>query len=115
LRWNKPFPRVRVWRYLRCSPPRLPQRKDAAMNPDVIKSLARLMQQTAVKQAVQECALHRLLALLPAAQAAEVAVGLKADAAQVMDAFSAGVDQPSIDATITAELNAMLQALGDAA
>ena len=32
---------------------------------DVLRNLARLMQQTAVKQAVQERALHRLLALLP--------------------------------------------------
>ena len=82
------------------------------MNPDVVKSLAKLMQQTAVKQAMQECALRRLLALVPAGDAAALAAGLKADAAEVMDSFSAGIDQPSVDATITFELNTMLQALG---
>jgi len=82
------------------------------MNQDVLKSLARLMQQTAVKQAVQECALRRLLSLLPPEQAAEMASGLKEDVAEVMQSFSAGIDQPSVDATISFELNAMLQALG---
>lgn len=82
------------------------------MNQDVLKSLARLMQQTAVKQAVQECALRRLLALLPAEQASEMAAGLRADAAQVMESFSAGIDQPAVDSTITFELNAMLESLG---
>jgi hypothetical protein len=81
------------------------------MNQDVLKSLARLMQQTAVKQAVQECALRRLLALLPANQATEMAAGLSEDVAQVMESFSGGIDQPAVDATITFELNAMLEAL----
>jgi hypothetical protein len=81
------------------------------MNQDVLKSLARLMQQTAVKQAVQECALRRLLALLPANQATEMAAGLREDVAQVMESFSGGIDQPAVDATITFELNAMLEAL----
>jgi hypothetical protein len=81
------------------------------MNQDVLKSLARLMQQTAVKQAVQECALRRLLALLPADQAAAMASGLREDVAQVMESFSGGIDQPAVDATITFELNAMLEAL----
>jgi threonine aldolase len=82
------------------------------MNQDVLKSLARLMQQTAVKQAVQECALRRLLALLPPDHAAEMASGLREDVAQVMESFSGGIDQPAVDATITFELNAMLEALG---
>lgn len=81
------------------------------MNQDVLKSLARLMQQTAVKQAVQECALRRLLALLPADQAAEMAARLKEDVDQVMESFSGGIDQPAVDATITFELNAMLESL----
>jgi hypothetical protein len=78
----------------------------------VLRDLARLMQQTAVKQAVQERALHRLLALLPPEQAAAMAAGLRDDVQQVMDAFAAGIDQPAVDRTITFELNAMLQALG---
>lgn len=82
------------------------------MNADVLKSLARLMQQTAVKQAVQECALRRLLALLPPEQAAAMAEGLRADVAQVMENFSAGIDQPAVDTTIDFELAAMMQALG---
>lgn len=82
------------------------------MNPDVITSIARLMQQTAVKQAVQECALRRLLSLLPPEEAAEMAAGLKEDVSLVMDNFQAGIDQPSIDATITFELNTMLESLG---
>jgi hypothetical protein len=81
------------------------------MNPDVLKNLARLMQQTAVKQAVQECALRRLLALLPPEQAGEMAQALKADVEQVKENFSAGIDQPSVDATISYELDAMLAAL----
>jgi hypothetical protein len=79
---------------------------------DVLRNLARLMQQTAVKQAVQERALHRLLALLPPAQAAAMASGLRADAQQVRENFAAGIDQPTVDNTITFELNAMLRALG---
>lgn len=82
------------------------------MNADVLKSLARLMQQTAVKQAVQECALRRLLAMLPPEQAAAMAQGLRADVAQVMENFSAGIDQPAVDTTIDFELAAMMQALG---
>ncbi|MED5618979.1 hypothetical protein [Ideonella sp. BN130291] len=82
------------------------------MTPDVLKSLAKLMQQTAVKQAMQECALRRLLALVPAPEAATLADQLRADAAQVMEAFSAGIDQPAVDATITMELALMLEALG---
>ena len=84
------------------------------MDPAVIKDLARLMQQTAVKQAMQECALRRVLAALPRDKADAVAAGLKDDAALVMDSFSGGIDQPTIDATITSELNAMLLALGQA-
>ena len=79
---------------------------------EVIRNLARLMQQTAVKQAVQERALHRLLGLLPPEQAATMAAGLRQDVHEVMDNFAAGIDQPSVDSTIAAELNAMLQALG---
>jgi hypothetical protein len=82
------------------------------MTPDVLKSLARLMQQTAVKQAVQEAALRRLLALLPPEQANEMAQGLKNDVEQVKENFSAGIDQPAVDATISFELDAMLAALG---
>jgi hypothetical protein len=82
------------------------------MNPDVLKSLARLMQQTAVKQAVQEAALRRLLALLSPEQASEMARGLKDDVEQVKENFSAGIDQPAVDATISFELDAMLAALG---
>ena len=85
------------------------------MNPDVSKSLAKLMQQTAVKQAVQECALRRLLALVPPGDAADMAVRLRADAAQVMESFSDGIDQPAVDAAIAAELDAMLHALGNPA
>ena len=85
------------------------------MNPEVLKSLAKLMQQTAVKQAVQECALRRLLALVPAGDATILAAGLKADAEVVMDSFSASIDQSSVRATTSFELNAMLQALGQAA
>ena len=81
------------------------------MNPDVLKSLARLMQQTAVKQAVQESALRRLLAMLPPEQVDAMAAGLKADVEQVKENFSAGIDQPSVDATIAFELDAMLAAL----
>ena len=84
------------------------------MTEEVLRSLARLMQQTAVKQAVQERALRRLLALVPAADAAAVADGLKSDVTEVMENFSAGIDQPAVDATITFELNALLQALGHA-
>jgi hypothetical protein len=79
---------------------------------EVLRNLARLMQQTAVKQAVQERALHRLLALLPADQAAAMASHLRQDVQQVMENFGAGIDQPAVDSTITHELNAMLQALG---
>jgi len=82
------------------------------MNQEVLKNLARLMQQTAVKQAVQECALRRLLALLPPEQTGAMAAALKEDVAQVMDNFSGGIDQPAVDSTITFELNAMLLALG---
>lgn len=85
------------------------------MNPDVVRDLAKLMQQTAVKQAVQECALRRLLTLVPPEQAGSLADGLRTDAARVLEYFSDGIDQPSIDATITNELNAMLLALGQAA
>ena len=46
---------------------------------DVLRNLARLMQQTAVKQAVQERALHRLLSLLPPEQASALAAGLRSD------------------------------------
>jgi hypothetical protein len=81
------------------------------MNPDVLKNLARLMQQTAVKQAMQECALRRLLALVPPEKAAALAADLRADAAQVMENFSGGIDQPSVDSTIALELNLMLQTL----
>lgn len=81
------------------------------MSADVLKSLARLMQQTAVKQAVQERALLRLLALVPADQAASLAETLKSDVAEVMDNFSAGIDQPAVTATITAELTNMLAVL----
>jgi hypothetical protein len=81
------------------------------MDAAVIKDLARLMQQAAVKQAMHECALRRVLALLPKEQAEPLAAALKQDAAMVMDSFSGGIDQPTIDATITSELNAMLQAL----
>ena len=84
------------------------------MNPDVLKSLARLMQQTAVKQAMQECALRRLLALVPSDEAAGLAEALRGDAQQVMDNFGAGIDQPTIDSTIALELNLMLQALSQA-
>jgi len=84
------------------------------MDTAVIKDLARLMQQTAVKQAMHECALRRVLALLPEENAEALAAGLKEDAALVMDSFSGGIDQPTIDATITSELNTMLQALGQA-
>jgi hypothetical protein len=84
------------------------------MDTTVIKDLARLMQQTAVKQAMQECALRRMLALVPLDQADSLAAALRADAALVLDSFSGGIDQPSIDATIASELNAMLQALGHA-
>lgn len=85
------------------------------MSPEVIKSLARLMQQTAVKQAVQECALRRLLATLPAEAADAMAECLRADVAGVRENFSAGIDQPGVDATISAELAAMLSALGQPA
>ena len=85
------------------------------MTPDVVRDLARLMQQTAVKQAVQECALRRLLTLVAPEQAGPLADGLRTDAAKVLEYFSDGIDQPSIDATITNELNAMLLALGQAA
>ena len=81
------------------------------MSADVLKSLARLMQQTAVKQAVQERALLRLLALVPADQAATLVEALKSDVAEVMDNFSAGIDQPAVNATITAELTNMLAVL----
>jgi hypothetical protein len=81
------------------------------MEAPVIKDLARLMQQMAVKQAVQECALRRLLALLPKENAAALANALRQDAALVMDSFSGGIDQANVDATITSELNAMLKAL----
>jgi hypothetical protein len=74
--------------------------------------MARLMQQTAVKQALQECALRRLLALLPPDQANVMAAALKDDAAMVMENFAAGIDQPAVDAAITFELNTMLVALG---
>lgn len=77
----------------------------------VIKDLARLMQQIAVKQAMQECALRRLLALLPKDTAQALANTLRQDAAVVMDSFSGGIDQANVDATITSELNAMLKAL----
>lgn len=80
----------------------------------VLRDLARLMQQTAVKQAVQERALHRLLALVPPDQAAALAAGLRADVQQVMENFAAGIDQQAVDSTITFELNAMLQSLGQA-
>lgn len=80
----------------------------------VLRDLARLMQQTAVKQAVQERALHRLLALLTPDQAAAMAAGLREDVQQVMENFAAGIDQPAVDRTITFELNAMLEALGQA-
>ena len=80
---------------------------------DVLRNLARLMQQTAVKQAVQERALHRLLSLLPPEQASALAAGLRSDVQQVMENFAAGIDQPAVDSTIAFELNAMLQALGD--
>jgi len=82
------------------------------MNQDGLKSLARLMQQTVVKQAVQECALRRLLALLPADQASETAAGLRTDVAQVMENFSGGIDELMVDSTITSELNGMLESLG---
>lgn len=82
------------------------------MSADVLKSLARLMQQTAVKQAVQECALRRLLAMLSPEQAAAMAEGLRADVSRVMENFSDGIDQPAVEATIDFELAAMLQALG---
>ena len=82
------------------------------MNPDVLKSLAKLMQQTAVKQAMQECALRRLLALVPSERASARSPSASAVAAQVMENFSAGIDQPSVDATITMELALMLEALG---
>ena len=83
------------------------------MNPDVLKNLARLMQQTAVKQAMQERALRRLLALVPSGKVPALAEGLRADAAQVMENFSDGIDQPSVDAAIAFELNLMLQSLGE--
>ncbi|UUX96687.1 hypothetical protein [Aquabacterium sp. J223] len=83
------------------------------MDTQVIKDLARLMQQTAVKQAMQECALRRLLRLVPKDSAGPLAAALRADATLVLDSFSGGIDQQAIDATITAELNAMLLALGD--
>jgi hypothetical protein len=41
-----------------------------------------------------------------------MAAGLRQDVHEVMDNFAAGIDQPSVDSTIAAELNAMLQALG---
>jgi hypothetical protein len=82
---------------------------------NVIKDLARLMQQTAVKQAMQECALRRLLRLVPQDAAGPLAAALREDAALVLDSFSGGIDQQTIDATITAELNAMLTALNDEA
>ena len=85
------------------------------MSSNVIKSLARLMQQTAVKQAVQECALRRLLATLPADAADAMAEKLRADIAGVRESFSAGIDQPSVEATIAAELAAILSALGQPA
>ena len=66
------------------------------MNQEVLKNLARLMQQTAVKQAVQECALRRLLALLPPEQANAMAAALKEDVAQVMDNFSGVPCKPSV-------------------
>ena len=75
------------------------------------KDLARLMQQMAVKQAMQECALRRVLALLPRENAQALANALRQDAALVMDSFSGGIDQAGVDATITSELNAMLKAL----
>lgn len=84
------------------------------MTEDVLRSLARLMQQTAVKQAVQERALRRLLALVPADEAAAFEQGLRVDVGEVMENFSGGIDQPAVDATITFELNALLQALGRA-
>ena len=78
---------------------------------EVLRDLARLMQQTAVKQAVQERALHRLLALLPRDQADTMAAHLRQDVQQVMENFAAGIDQPAVDRTITQELNAMLRVL----
>jgi hypothetical protein len=81
------------------------------MKDEVLKSLARLMQQTAVKQAVQERALRRLLALVPAERTAAFADGLRADVDEVMNDFSAGIDQPTVTATILFELNAMLDVL----
>lgn len=80
-------------------------------NRDVLTRLARLMQQAAVKQAVQECALRRLLALLPPEQAAEMARGLREDVQQVRENFSDGIDQPAVDATIAQEMAAMLAML----
>jgi len=79
---------------------------------EVLRDLARLMQQTAVKQAVQERALYRLLALVPPGQAAAVGAGLRADFRQVAEHFSAGIDQPSVERTIALELQTMLRALG---
>ena len=84
-------------------------------SPDILKSLARLMQQTAVKQAMQECALRRLLALVPPDRTAALGEALRADAQQVMENFGAGIDQPTIDSTIALELNLMLEALSQAA
>ena len=81
------------------------------MDSPVLKDLARLMQQMAVKQAMQECALRRVLALLPKESAEALAHALRQDAAVVMDSFSGGIDQANVDATITSELNAMLKAL----
>jgi hypothetical protein len=81
------------------------------MEAPVIKDLARLMQQMAVKQAMQECALRRMLALLPKDSAQPLANALRQDAALVMDSFSGGIDPAGVDATITSELNAMLKAL----
>ena len=78
----------------------------------VLRDLARLMQQTAVKQAVQERALHRLLGLLAPDQAAALAAGLREDVQQVRENFGGGSDQPAVDRTITFELTAMLEALG---
>ena len=82
-------------------------------NRDVLTRLARLLQQSAVKQAVQECALRRLLALLPPDQAAAMAQGLREDAQQVRENFSDGIDQPAVEATIAQEVAAMLAVLED--
>jgi len=84
------------------------------MTEEVLRSLARLMQQTAVKQAVQERALRRLMAFVPPAEASAFEQGLRADVGEVMENFSGGIDQPMVDATITFELNALLESLGRA-